>query len=1090
MNRFIKSVMAAALALLSGGAATEDIDLFLGADNTNAPAPNVLILIDNTANWSQAFTAEMTALAASVNGLTAGKVRLGFMLYTETGGGNGNTDGAYVRAAVRTMDATNKPKYQTLVNRFDVTADKSNNGKLGLTMVEVYRYFKGTTAYAGADKVKRDYAGNALPLNISNQTHQEVAPFYSASNAIYALSGNAFTGAASTTYVSPWDPSGCQANFVIFLSNGKSNANTNDNREAQTKLSDAGGNTTAIPLNPSGYQDDIADEWTRFLANPPNTTYPKVITYTIDVKPTQSGQWSTDYQALLRSMATQGKGKYFYVGTAGDADLGAKLQVILESIFGEIAAVNTAFSSASLPVSVNTQGVYLNQVFIGMFRPDAEKYPRWPGNLKQYQIRAESDGTLKMADSNNDAAINPLTGFITPCARSYWTPTAADTYWTFKEGEFASVCTTVSGAAASNTPDGAFVEKGAAGYRLRATAPTSRVVKTCTGDCTALSNFDTANTAITADALGVATDDRTALINWARGQNLQNERNNSMTTEMRPSIHGDVVHSQPLAVDYGGTTGVVTFYGGNDGMLHAVEGNKTLTDGDELWSFVAPENLKKFKRLWNNCPTIIYPAKMPSSLDDWDASCGGCNWLNNWLCYWHNTTGNYYLRNKDYFIDGTIAGYRSVNGTSMTTWVYATMRRGGRRIYAFDVSTPSSPSLLWRRGCPNGYEWNGTQWAWNDTGCDTGFEQMGQTWSTVQTFYAAGYTNDSDPPALKPLAIFGGGYSVCEDNEPNTCSAPKGNRLYVVDAQTGSPLKTLDTIRSVVADVTVVDITMDGKADLAYAVDSGGNLYRLNIGTAAPADWTLTQVAALGCDAPPCAASGTLNRKFLFAPEVVATSSYYAILVGSGDREHPRAVNQAATVDNAFFMVKDQPGTANWLSAESANCSQSLICVASLLKITPEGDNPTAAQLSAKKGWYLAFGEPQTTGDTADHDKEQVVTAGLVVGGVVYFSTHTPTARTAQQCGPNLGTARAYAVMFTNAADPGGTKNRSDVMAGGGLPPSPVGGMVEIDGKVYPFVIGGRQLKGGTSSGLEVQNAGLSVAGVRTRTYWYIEPPQ
>jgi type IV pilus assembly protein PilY1 len=119
-----------------------------------------------------------------------------------------------------------------------------------------------------------------------------------------------------------------------------------------------------------------------------------------------------------------------------------------------------------------------------------------------------------------------------------------------------------------------------------------------------------------------------------------------------------------------------------------------------------------------------------------------------------------------------------------------------------------------------------------------------------------------------------------------------------------------------------------------------------------------------------------------------------------------------------------------------------------------------------------------------------VVTAGLVVGGVVYFSTHTPTASTAQLCGPNLGTARAYGVMFTNAADPGGTNNRFDVMAGGGLPPSPVGGLVAIDGKVYPFVIGGRQLKGGTSSGLEVQNAGLSVAGVRTRTYWYIEPPQ
>ena len=39
-------------------------------------------------------------------------------------------------------------------------------------------------------------------------------------------------------------------------------------------------------------------------------------------------------------------------------------------IFSEIQAVNSVFASVSLPVSVNTEGTFLNQVYIGMFRPD------------------------------------------------------------------------------------------------------------------------------------------------------------------------------------------------------------------------------------------------------------------------------------------------------------------------------------------------------------------------------------------------------------------------------------------------------------------------------------------------------------------------------------------------------------------------------------------------------------------------------------------------------------------------------------------------------------------------------------------------
>ena len=61
--------------------------------------PNVLIILDNTANWNSAFTNEMAALSSVVSGLPADKFRVGLMAFTETGSSNSGNDGAYVRAA-------------------------------------------------------------------------------------------------------------------------------------------------------------------------------------------------------------------------------------------------------------------------------------------------------------------------------------------------------------------------------------------------------------------------------------------------------------------------------------------------------------------------------------------------------------------------------------------------------------------------------------------------------------------------------------------------------------------------------------------------------------------------------------------------------------------------------------------------------------------------------------------------------------------------------------------------------------------------------------------------------------------------------
>jgi type IV pilus assembly protein PilY1 len=104
--------LAVALLVIHLPASADDIDLFLQPRLSATDVPNVLIVLDNTANWNTAFTNEIAALDSTVNNLPVNtdgseKFRVGLMLFTETGGGNSNDDGGYVRAAVRPLTSTN-----------------------------------------------------------------------------------------------------------------------------------------------------------------------------------------------------------------------------------------------------------------------------------------------------------------------------------------------------------------------------------------------------------------------------------------------------------------------------------------------------------------------------------------------------------------------------------------------------------------------------------------------------------------------------------------------------------------------------------------------------------------------------------------------------------------------------------------------------------------------------------------------------------------------------------------------------------------------------------------------------------------------
>jgi type IV pilus assembly protein PilY1 len=797
-----------------------------------------------------------------------------------------------------------------------------------------------------------------------------------------------------------------------------------------------------------------------------------------------------NYPAWLDRLAYNGSAQFFPTNDT------TTLKAAFDTVISQVISVNSVFASVSLPVSVNTQGSYLNQVYIGMFRPTAQFLPRWYGNLKQYKLAFSGDD-LKLVDAGGTQAVNQATGFITECARSFWTPTSVDTYYS---GFGTGSCATVTGASESNYPDGNVVEKGAQAYVLRTLTPSSRTMKTCG---TAMSSCDAASDLVSFTSslsttdfaptlFGLSsdtyTDARNNLINYGRGQNKLDAQTGLQASDneltkgagvMRASVHGDVVHSRPVAINYGTDAApqVVVFYGANDGVLHAINGNQTtnftyggadLAPGQELWSFMPPEFYSHLKRLYVNTENIYFTG---TTVEGATA--------------------------KPYGMDGPVTAFQGTIGTASKAYVFASMRRGGRALYAFDVTSPSSPSLLWKAGCAGA--------SLTSTDCTTGsantaYSSIGQTWGTAKVIYAAAHAGGASP-----LLLMAGGYDTCEDtdsggaNHACTGSSSKGSKVYLIDATNGNIVKSFDTVvpsgttgavaRSIVGDATVVPdsttiVNNNMMAKYAYMADMGGVVYRLKLLGSSTDDWSMTPIAKLGCGTD-TAGSGmatsscTANRKFMFQPSVVSADEVeFWILLGSGDREKPVSGHTAsASVSNYFFAIKDKPETSTWLSDQSTTCGANVMCLDSLQKIdgTAAASDATIAAIATKRGWYLTMSST-----------EQVVTSAITVFGNTSFSTHQPAVVNTDpnSCVSNLGTTRVYNINYADASSNNGTTNRYEDVTGDGLPPSPVAGKVLIDGVAVPFCIGCSK-----DSPLEgkkvVQSSTQSRA--RNRLYWYIQ---
>ncbi len=772
------------------------------------------------------------------------------------------------------------------------------------------------------------------------------------------------------------------------------------------------------------------DDWTKFLkefgvpvavVDDDGSTEiyrSQVTTYTVDV---YNAKPNALHSSLLDSAAEQGGG---YRQSATNA---AEIEAALGRIFGDIIDINTSFAAVTLPLSSTNRAQADNRVFVGMFRPGADRKPRWLGNLKQYQL-AVFNGQVELADVALERAINPQTGFAQSCATSFWTSDTSDVNVALEGNQpyFEGLALDPNPVSAcspsrlggrsvlSDSPDGPFVEKGGAAQQIRNQSgpggASSRVILTESGGAIrAVDVNDFTESVYYRYLLGEdpglrGGDAKILLSGGSYGANPNLGVVEQMPeTGLRATIHGDIVHSRPLTVSYGtkpdGGTLFRVFYGGNDGLFRSLNPDS----GAEDWAFIAPEHYAGIERQYRNTPSVDYfglAASLSTSIE---------------------------AQKKAYFFDGSTGVHATYNNANelTTAYIFPTMRRGGRMVYGLDVSPsqgeagqpPDAPALLWKLGCPSPTQ---------DSQCTPGFTNIGQTWSTPVVGFVEGYLGGGSP-----VLIMGGGWDSCLDVDAATyaCSdAAKGNSVYLVDAERGVLLAEFPTDAPVVAEVEPLDIDFDGNIDFVYVADAAGGLYRIALSQLQGS--SLTSAAALDESAwfiQKIASVSSSSKRFMSRPVAGAVGANVFITLGSGDRERPLKLNYPydQQVENRFYAFIDRP----YLQDDEVDLKarQTINLDGDTLVNAAQG-LASGAVITDYDGWYI---------DLLDRG-EQVVNQSAIGGGYVFFNTFQPDGGGAGMCA-NLGAAKAYRVPLFSPENDLGQK------FGEGIPIPPIIVTVDLD---------------------------------------------
>jgi type IV pilus assembly protein PilY1 len=440
----------------------------------------------------------------------------------------------------------------------------------------------------------------------------------------------------------------------------------------------------------------------------------------------------------------------------------------------------------------------------------------------------------------------------------------------------------------------------------------------------------------------------------------------------RSALLGDIVYSNPLyvGVPQGTYTNPsyltfkqeladrtpVVYVGANDGMLHAFDASPT-GGGRELFAFVP-------NGVFANLANLTLPT---------------------------------YNDNHLFYVDGSpSAADVQFSDGSWHTILVGGLNAGGQSIYALDITHPSA--LETASGLASHVLWEFTSPYLGDTFSQPQIARIDLNGTTTfVVIFGSGYNNSDGNPYLFVVNAETGQLidmiSLCSD-VPSACNTSEPNGL-------STPVVVSD-----VDDGTGVD-------DLVYAGDLQGNLWRIDLSSPTPADWTASVLFQTQADqpittapvvtfGPPGTPPGSLlvmfgTGQFLGTPDLTTTDtqSFYGILDTTAPDatppSRPIGLNklQEQTITNATYTYTNSQGQTVSFPVRTITSN--------------------TIDWQSQDGWYMDL--PDTG--------ERVITNPRIEGGTVVFTTYTPSETDGDACSSG-GYSYLMAVNYaTGGAFPG-----------------------------------------------------------------------
>ena len=608
----------------------------------------------------------------------------------------------------------------------------------------------------------------------------------------------------------------------------------------------------------------------------------------------------------------------------------------LALLLNTISDDGSIFTAPSVSVNAFNSLELSDELYYAVFKPT--KKADWAGNLKRYRLDLSTKGGT-IVDQDGNPAIDATTGFFDKDAKSFWT----------KPGQ---------------PNDGIEVTQGGIAQHL--TLP--RNIKTSVnGRMVSLTTSTFSHSEL--NIAGESTGYKNRLLQWAQGIDVDAGLDQNGRPIPRLSIE-DPLHSEPTVITYSSdsTTGEkdrTLFLGTNSGYLHAFDVNEN--SPKEFFSFIPKELIKNLDKYYSG--GSFYDNKTYG--------------IDGPLTHWHNDTND----------NGQVDGQEQV-------YLYVTLRRGGHSFYALNVTDRTNPKLLWEKH--GRYPANLP----NVPSVSRGYSKLGQTWARLEPATVIWKGQQ------RSVLFTAGGYDPAEDGTTSTGPSTRaihsvGTTIYMIDALTGEALwdasihsPSRQMTSSFAANVSPVDTQGDGLANIIFAADTGGRIWRFDINTNHSTSDRQSDFATSMLLADINSGSGAGNRRFFNEIDVVFREKNNDILlsVGSGYRAHPLSL----AVTDYHFVIRttiDKPNTNNVVTeSDLANW----------------GDD-------SGYGWKVPL----------SHPGEKVLSRSSTTSGAIFFTTFAPkSSNAADLCSSDPGIANLY-VLHNKSL-------RKIRLTQGGIPAMPV----------------------------------------------------